>query len=78
MLARVDVQLFQLEPQQILQTSVCQGTFSKTQAMDLNLHEILIFYCLMQWSHPCYIPEYMTELVVDIPVQFLSHLLLKC
>ena len=42
MLARVDIQLFQLEPQQILQSSVCQGTFSKTQAMDLNLHEIVL------------------------------------
>ena len=43
MLTSVDIKLFQLEPQQILQASVCQGTFSETQAMDLNLHEILLY-----------------------------------
>ena len=42
MLTGVDIQLFQLEPQQILEAPVCKGTFSETQAMDLNLHDFLL------------------------------------
>ena len=80
MLARVNIQLFQLEPQQILEASVCQGTFSKTQAMDLNFKEMLIGVCFFPFclTHPCDVPEDLTELIIDIPVQFLSHLLIKC
>ena len=78
MLARMNVELPRLVPQQIFNASICDGALPELDSVDLKFQ----YWHFMAWKyfdqpHPRHVPEDVSKLVIDIPVQLLSHLFQK-